>query len=79
MAGEIDRILSLIKETGGVNEVGLEDDFYEAGFSSVNALTLLLELETAFDVSIPDDKFVESRTPLALEVMIVGLKQGTNG
>jgi acyl carrier protein len=79
MAGEIDRILSLINETGGVDQVGLEEDFYEAGFSSVNALALLLELETAFDVSIPDDKFVEARTPLALEAMIVGLKQDTTG
>ena len=79
MAGEIDRILTLIKETGGVENLGSDADFYEAGFSSVNALTLLLELETAFEVSIPDDKFVASRTPRALEIMIAELKQDSLG
>jgi acyl carrier protein len=75
MAGEIDRILSLIRETGGVESLGDDDDFYEAGFSSVNALTLLLELETVFDLSIPDDKFIEARTPHAIESMIAALKK----
>jgi acyl carrier protein len=75
MAGELDRILLLIRETGRVESVGGDDDFYEAGFSSVNALTLLLELETTFEVSIPDDQFVEARTPRALEGMILTLKK----
>ena len=75
MAVDFDRIMAVIRETGGIDGVGPLDDFYEAGFSSISALTLLLELETAFDVSIPDDKFIEARTPRALETMIAGLKQ----
>ena len=77
MASDIDRIVSLICETGAIETVREDEDFYEAGFSSVNALSLLLELETAFGVSIPDDKFIEARTPHALGLMIVDLQKGS--
>ncbi len=75
MVGEIDRIMALIREIGGVAVVTPDADFYEAGFSSLNALNLLLELETAFGLSIPDDKFIQSRSPRGIEAMIAGLKQ----
>ena len=52
-----------------------EQDFYAAGFSSVRALDLLLELEAVFGVVIPDDAFVEARSPAALASMIESLKK----
>lgn len=73
MALEVDRIIALIEQTGGIDGVGPDDDFYEAGFSSVNALNLLLELETESSLSIPDDRFVEARTPRAIASMLGSL------
>ena len=75
MTGELDRIMTLIKESGGIEGLEPDDDFYEAGFSSINALTLLMDLETACGVTIPDDRFIASRTPRDLESMIIELKQ----
>ena len=73
MAVDVERIIAMIRETGNVEGVGPDDDFYEAGFSSVNALNLLLELEAESGASIPDDRFVEARTPRALATIISGL------
>ena len=66
----LERILTIVQETGKIENIGPSDDFYDAGFSSINALQLLLELETAFNVSIPDDQFVAARTCASLHALI---------
>ena len=66
----LERIVAIVQETGKIGNIGMSDDFYDAGFSSINALQLLLELETAFDVSIPDDQFVVARTCESLHALI---------
>jgi acyl carrier protein len=76
MDQDLETITAKIREVGKVGAVGPDDDFYAAGFSSINALELLLGLEEQFGVSIPDDKFVEARTPRALQSMIATLKTG---
>ena len=48
-------------------------DIYEAGFSSIASLELLLELESIYGVSIPDDQFVLARTPRQLRQLIANL------
>lgn len=78
MSPEVDHIIALIRETGGIASVGPDDDFYEAGFSSINALNLLLELEAVYSIPIPDDRFVESRTPRSLTLMLSELTQGVS-
>lgn len=62
-------IIELIRRVGDV-DVAAEQDFYDAGFSSVRALQLLLELEDAFNTPIPDEVFVGARTAVALHQMI---------
>ncbi|MBX9581905.1 MAG: acyl carrier protein [Gemmataceae bacterium] len=74
MDPDLETITAKIREVGKVGAVGPDDDFYAAGFSSINALELLLGLEDSFGVSIPDDQFVEARTPRALLDMIAALK-----
>jgi acyl carrier protein len=59
---EIDKIIAIIRQVTGVTELSPEEDFYDAGVSSIAALSLLVELEAAFDVSIPDDRFMTCRT-----------------
>jgi acyl carrier protein len=70
MQGELDRITAIICGVGKLSQLGPDEDFYDAGLSSINALELLLELETACSVSIPDDEFIAARSPRALSTII---------
>ena len=73
---EIERIGGMVREIGKIDGVGPDDDFYDAGFSSVNSLELLLQLEEAHEVGIPDDDFIAARSVRALHEMVQRLKQG---
>jgi len=70
-------IIGIVETTGKISSIAPGDDFYDAGFSSINALQLLLELEAAFDVTIPDDEFVTARTCNSLEALMSRLTQET--
>lgn len=74
---QLNTIIGLVKTTGKISNIDAGEDFYEAGFSSINALQLLMELEAAFDVTIPDDEFVASRTCNSLETLVLRLRQET--
>ena len=74
---DLEKIIQLVQTTGKVENISASEDFYDAGFSSINALQLLLELEAAFDVTIPDDEFVTARTCTALQGLVARLAQGT--
>jgi len=75
MAERAERITAILCRVGKLQNIGPDEDFYSAGFSSISALELLLELETEFGVSIPDDQFVPARTVRALDAVISGLNQ----
>jgi acyl carrier protein len=66
----VNQLTAMISRLGGIGAVAPDDDFYAAGFSSVTALELLVELESAFDVTIPDDDFIGARSVGALAVVI---------
>ena len=69
-------VLDVIREVGGVTDLEPDQDFYEAGVTSVLALSLLLELEDKFAVAIPDERFIAARSPRALCAMIEDIKRG---
>lgn len=72
----MDRVIELVVTVGNLPTIGPDDDFYDAGFSSIRALELLAELEDAFEVTIPDDgRFPTARTPRALHSIIQELAQ----
>ena len=71
----MERVIQLISEIGGIDLVAAEAGFYEAGFSSVRALELLLALETEFGVTIPDKDFVRARTPREIVALLERLQQ----
>jgi acyl carrier protein len=73
--GDIDRITHLLNDIGGLERVEIDEDFYDAGFSSIGSLQLLLELESAWSVSIPDDEFIQARTPRALHALLMRLSE----
>ena len=73
MTPDIESVTSVVTRIGNVPEVGPDQDIFEAGVSSVDALQLLLELESTFGVSIPDEDFVAARTPRALLELVTRL------
>ena len=66
----LDAVLNAIRDVTGVNLEQPDQDFYDAGVTSVQALPLLLELEDRFQVTIPDDRFVAARSARRLFEMI---------
>jgi acyl carrier protein len=66
----LDAVLNTIRDVTGVSQVLPDQDFYDAGVTSVQSLPLLLELEERFHVSIPDDQFVAARSARRLSEMI---------
>ena len=67
---DLEQIIHLVRTTGKIENVTSSEDFYEAGFSSINALQLLMDLEITFNVTIPDDEFVAARTCDSLHALI---------
>ena len=76
---DLERVTALIGRLANLTDLGPTDDIYDAGFSSIKALELLLELETEFDVTIEDDQFIAARTPVALATMTAQLREEQGG
>jgi acyl carrier protein len=75
MSEELDQICGVIRDLGKLEVLHPDQDFYEAGFTSVRSLDLLLELEDRFGVSIPDDRFISMRTARGLQGLLGELRQ----
>jgi acyl carrier protein len=73
---DLSTFLEIIRRVGGVQDLAPDQDFYDAGVSSVNALPLLIEVEDQFQVSIPDDRFMAARTAGALRALVLEIKNG---
>jgi acyl carrier protein len=73
----MERIVQLICQVGGINSVAPDASIYDAGFSSVRVLELLLALEQEFGVTIPDKDFMTARTPREIAGLIERLQERT--
>ncbi|MGH9453439.1 MAG: acyl carrier protein [Terriglobia bacterium] len=74
--GDLSVIVEIICRTGGIENLRPAQDFYDAGVSSVNALPILMEMEDRFQVSIPDERFMNARTADAIHEVLLDLKKG---
>ena len=72
----MERVVEMIAEVGGITSLASDTDIYQAGFSSVRVLELLLALEDEFHVTIPDKDFMAARTPEAIAGLIERLREG---
>ena len=73
---ELDRITQIVSEIGGLPPLGPDDNIYRAGFASMKALELLVELEAQYEVAIQDDEFMKAQSPRDLAAMITALRNG---
>lgn len=67
---DVARLTEIVSRVGKIPAVAPDQDLFEAGMSSVDSLPLLLELEDAFGVTIPDEEFIQARTIRGLHEMI---------
>ena len=70
-----ERIIHLICQVGGIGSVAPDGGIYDAGFSSVRVLELLLALEQEFGITIPDKEFMAARTPREISGLIESLQE----
>jgi acyl carrier protein len=72
---QIQEIEDVICRVGKLEQIDADAALGEAGFSSMNALELLMELESVYDISIPDDRFIEARTARDLYDLVASLRK----
>lgn len=66
----VERIREVVCRVGALPDLGLDEDMADAGFSSMKSLELLVELESEYDISIPDQEFISSRTCRSLAALV---------
>lgn len=71
----LDAVIAVIENLSGLQQLTPDRDFYEAGLSSVQALPLLMDLEDRFGLSIPDDRFILTRTASSVAALLTDLQQ----
>ena len=71
---DLDRVCDVVKRIGELDVIEPDQDFYSAGIDSMRGMDIMLELESEFDLTIPDDKFVKARTPRALHDLVAQLR-----
>lgn len=70
-----EKVSEIVRRVGSISDLTPDEDYYDAGLTSLAALNLLLELEDAFGVSISDEKFIACRNVRALTTTIEDLKR----
>ena len=68
------RIVEIIKGAGELETLDASQDFYKAGIDSMKAMDVMLQLETDFGVTIPDERFIQARTADALASLVDALR-----
>jgi acyl carrier protein len=71
---DLHKVIEITGRVLGRGNLPADEDLYEAGLTSVMVLPLLAEMESEFDLSIPDADFLDARTPRALAEMIARLR-----
>jgi len=71
---DVQRIVEIIKGAGELETLDASQDFYKAGIDSMKAMDLMLQLETDFGVTIPDERFIQARTADALASLVDALR-----
>lgn len=69
---ELERVTEIVRRVGGLPALAPDENIYRAGFASLRALELLVELETAYDVTIDDERFMQAQSARELAAMLSG-------
>jgi acyl carrier protein len=64
------KVAAIVCRLANLAQLEPEQDYFDAGLASVQALELLLEVESEFGVSLSDDQFAEVRSVRQLTGLI---------
>ncbi len=70
----VQTVVTIIKSIAEIDELTPDQDFYDAGLTSLASLSLLLDLEERFNVKISDERFIACRTANELSAVIEELQ-----
>lgn len=70
----IEAIQTLVARIGKMPAPPPDADVFQAGLASVDALELLVELEDTFQITIPDDRFIATRTIAGFAALVQELQ-----
>jgi acyl carrier protein len=71
---DLQKIKEILSQILGQEILGDDENFYEAGLTSIMVLPLLSEVEAAFDLKIPDTDFLDAHTPKQLAQLVQRLR-----
>ncbi|MBI3949927.1 MAG: acyl carrier protein [Acidobacteria bacterium] len=71
----MDEIIEIVCRIAGIGDIDPDAVLYESGFSSLDTLELLVELESVYGLAIPDDQFMAARTPQQLRALVSRLRE----
>jgi acyl carrier protein len=71
---DLKKIKEILNQLLGQEAIGDDENFYEAGLTSIMVLPLLSEIETSFELKIPDPEFLDAHTPRDLAQLVQQLR-----
>ena len=74
MSQDVEKIVEIVKRVGELDALTADQDFYKAGVDSMRGMDIMLDLESEFGVTVPDDQFVKARTPYDLAALVGRLR-----
>lgn len=72
----LQEILSVIHRIAQIDTISPDTMLDEAGLTSMNVVELLIELETRFNVTLPDEAFLAAKTPREIWALLSALPDG---
>lgn len=69
----LQEVTAIICSIVGIQRLDPDEDFYDAGVTSIMVLPLLTEVEDRFHISIPQEAFLNARTCRLLSAQIAGV------
>ena len=66
-------VMEILRNILRTDQLSPDEDFYDAGVTSIMALPLLVEIERQFGVTVPESAFLEARTGRELTVLLGSL------
>jgi acyl carrier protein len=70
----MEQMIAIIRRIAQIEAVGPDTNLGEAGLTSMNVVELLVELESAYGVTVPDEAFLAAKTPRELFALISPLQ-----
>lgn len=70
------QLAQIVQRLGNIAALAPEQDYFDAGLKSIQALELLAEVEAAFEVTLPDEEYAKVRNVRDLAGLVASARAG---